>query len=91
MTKFHQNFLSLLREPLSIFRLVTLYRTDRHLWSFDSIHSHCHDDVNSFSFQFLIFLRILGYREASRTSMTRSEIVSSSGTSPTWFDRELAS
>jgi hypothetical protein len=45
MTKFHQNVLPLLREPLSIFRLITLYQTDRYPWRFDSIHSHCHDDV----------------------------------------------
>jgi hypothetical protein len=44
MTEFYQNFISLLREPLSIFRLISLYWTDRYSWSFDSIHSHCHED-----------------------------------------------
>jgi hypothetical protein len=31
-------------------------------WSFDSIHSHCHDDVNSFSFNFEEFWAIARYR-----------------------------
>jgi hypothetical protein len=44
MTKFHQNFLSLVTVQLSIFRLISLYWTVRYSWSFDSIHFHCHED-----------------------------------------------
>jgi hypothetical protein len=44
MTKFHQNFLALLTVQISIFRPVSLYWTVRYPWSFDSIHSHCHED-----------------------------------------------
>jgi hypothetical protein len=33
-----------------------------HPWRFDSIRSHSYDDVNRFSFQFLIFSKNFGYR-----------------------------
>jgi hypothetical protein len=77
MTEFHQNFLSLLREPLSIFRLISLYQTDRYPWSFDSIHSHCHDDV-------ILILNILkNFKEHLRGMRpARLKKTGSSGTSP---------
>jgi hypothetical protein len=58
MTKRYWNFLSLLSLPISICCLISLYEIDWYPWRFDSIHSHCHHDVNSFPFQFLIFSRI---------------------------------
>jgi hypothetical protein len=42
--------LTLLTVQIHIFCLISLYWTNRYPWRFDSIHSHCHDDVNSFSF-----------------------------------------
>ena len=52
---------------------------DRYPWSFDSIHSHCHHDVNIFLFQFLI----LGYRRTSAVRPARYEKTGSTRTSPT--------
>jgi hypothetical protein len=75
MTKFNQNFLSLLRVRVSIFRLISLYSTDPYLLSFDSIHSHCHEDG-------IILYSILKEFWVSRTSATHSEKVSLSGTLP---------
>jgi hypothetical protein len=37
----------LLTEQISIFRLVSLYRIQLYPWRFDSIHSHCNDDMIS--------------------------------------------
>jgi hypothetical protein len=63
-------------------------------WRFDSIHSHCQDDVNSFLFQFLIFQRILLVaRYRARTSTTCSKKQESVGTSlecPFYFRHRLA-
>jgi hypothetical protein len=45
MTKFHQNFLSLLTVlQISIFCLISLYWTNRYPWRFDSIHFHCQEN-----------------------------------------------
>ena len=43
MTKFNQNFLSLLTVQISIFRLTSLYYMDLYGWSFDPI-PHCFVD-----------------------------------------------
>jgi hypothetical protein len=44
---------------------------DLYPWSFDSIHSHCHDDMIIFLKEFLIIW-------VSRTSATRSDIMAPS-------------
>jgi hypothetical protein len=66
MTKFHQIFLSLLTVQISIFRQVSLYQKNQYPWSSDSIHSHCHDDVNSILNILKEFQRILGYHAPPR-------------------------
>jgi hypothetical protein len=78
MTKFNQNFLSLLREPLSIFRLVSLYWTNRYPWRFDSIHSHSYDDVIIFHSILNIlkeFWAIARYRAPLRHAMKPRHVV----------------